>query len=141
MTYEVSTDSARLDIDLIHKFLSIESHWAKGIPRDLVERAIANCIPFAAYDDRGAMAGFARVVSDQAIFAYIGDVFVLPEHRGKGVSKMIMRSIREHPDLQGLRRWHLTTRDAHTLYEQFGFQELQNPKRHMEIFDPEVYSR
>jgi N-acetylglutamate synthase-like GNAT family acetyltransferase len=139
MRYEVSTDRARLDIDLIHKFLSTESYWAKNIPRDVMERSIENSIPFAAYDDRGGLAGFARVVTDRAVFAYIGDVFVLPEHRGHGVSKMIMQAIRAHPHLQGLRRWHLLTRDAHALYRQFGFQEIENPKRHMEMFDPNVY--
>lgn len=140
MTYEVSTDKERLDIDRIHKFLSEESYWAKNIPRGVFERSIENAICFAAYEG-SELAGFARVVTDRAVFAYIGDVFVLPEHRGHGVSKMIMQAIRAHPDLQGLRRWHLLTRDAHALYKQFGFREIENPARHMEIFVKDVYGK
>jgi len=138
MGYEVSTDKARLDIDLIHKFLSEDSYWAKNIPRVVVERSIDNSLCFGAYDGRD-QAGFTRVVTDYAVFAYIGDVFVLPAHRGKGVSKMIMKAIRSHPDLQGLRRWALATRDAHGLYEKFGWRSLENPERMMEIVDPEIY--
>ena len=138
MGYEVSTDKARLDIDLIHKFLSEESYWAKNIPRPVVERSIANALCFGAYDGPEQV-GFTRVVTDYAVFAYIGDVFVLPAHRGRGVSKMIMQAIRDHPDLQGLRRWHLLTRDAHALYRQFGFRDIENPARHMEIFVKDAY--
>jgi GNAT superfamily N-acetyltransferase len=140
MGYEVSTDKARLDIDLIHKFLSEESYWAKNIPRAVVERSIENALCFGAYDGRDQV-GFTRVVTDYAVFAYIGDVFVLPAHRGKGVSKMIMQTIKSHPDLQGLRRWHLLTRDAHALYRQFGFREIEVPARHMEIFVKDVYGQ
>ena len=140
MAYEVSTDKQRLPIDLIHKFLSEESYWAKNIPRDVVERSIENAICFAAYQGE-ELAGFARVVTDRAVFAYIGDVFVLPKHRGHGVSKMIMEAIKSHPELQGLRRWHLLTRDAHALYKQFGFREIETPARHMEIFVRDVYSK
>ena len=139
MRYEVSTDKARLDIDLIHKFLSEDSYWAKNIPRNVFERSIENSICFGAYDG-DEQAGFARVVTDCAVFAYIGDVFVLPEHRGRGVSKLIMQAIRSDARLQGLRRWHLLTRDAHNLYRQFGFRDLENPARHMEIFVKDVYS-
>ncbi len=138
MGYEVSTGKSRLDIDLIHKFLSNESYWAKNIPRDVLERSIDNSICFGAYEGR-EQAGFARVITDYAVFAYVADVFVLPAHRGRGVSKLIMQAIREHPDLQRLRRWHLVTRDAHALYRQFGFRDLENPARHMEIFDNDVY--
>ena len=140
MAYEVSTDKARLDIDLIHKFLSEDSYWAKNIPRAVLERSIENALCFGAYDG-GDQAGFARVVTDYAVFAYIGDVFVLPEHRGRGVSKLIMQAIRDHPGLQGLRRWHLLTRHAHALYRQYGFREIEDPARHMEIFVKDVYSR
>ena len=139
MGYEVSTDKARLDIDLIHNFLSKESYWAKNIPRAVVERSIENALCFGAYDGNQQV-GFTRVVTDYAVFAYIGDVFVLPEHRGRGVSKMIMQAIRSHPGLQGLRRWHLLTRDAHALYRQFGFREVEVPARHMEIFVKDAYS-
>ena len=138
MAYEVSTDKQRLPIDLIHKFLSEESYWARNIPREVVERSIENAICFAAYQGE-ELAGFARVVTDRAVFAYIGDVFVLPKHRGHGVSKMIMEAIKRHPELQGLRRWHLLTRDAHALYKQFGFREIETPARHMEIFVKDVY--
>jgi GNAT superfamily N-acetyltransferase len=134
----ISTDQSRLDVDMIHRFLSEESYWAKNVPRDRVERAIANSICFGAFDD-GKQVGFARVITDHTAFAYVGDVFVLPSHRGQGISKLLMDAIRTHPDLQGLRRWHLVTADAHGLYQQFGFRELQNPARHMEIFTPDVY--
>jgi len=130
--YTISTDKSRLDRAMIHKFLSEDSYWARNIPRDLVERSIENAICFGAYDGERQI-GFARVVTDRATFAYIGDVFVLPSHRGRGVSKQIMQAIRDHPELQNLRRWHLLTRDAHKLYEQFGFHALTSPERHMEI--------
>jgi GNAT superfamily N-acetyltransferase len=138
MGYEVSTDKSRLDIDLIHNFLSKESYWAKNIPRDVLERSIENALCFGAYDG-SEQVGFARVITDYAVFAYVGDVFVLPAHRGRGVSKLIMKAICGHPDLQRLRRWHLLTRDAHALYRQFGFRELENPARHMEMFVKEPY--
>src|SRR5690349_5148842 len=125
--YTISTDKSRLDIGMIHKFLSEESYWAKNIPRDVVERSIENAICFGAYDGERQI-GFARVVTDRATFAYVGDVFVLAEFRGAGISKMIMQAIRDHPELQQLRRWYLLTRDAHSLYEQFGFHALVKPE-------------
>ena len=130
--YTISTDKSRLDVDMIHRYLSEEAYWSRNIPRDLVERSIDNSICFGAYDGHKQV-GFARVVSDCATFGYIGDVFVLPPHRGRGVSRQIMQAIREHPDLQRLRRWHLVTTDAHGLYEQFGFRKLTKPERHMEL--------
>jgi predicted acetyltransferase len=136
--YTISTDKSRLDVAMIHRYLSEESYWAKGIPRVLVERAIENSICFGAYDgDR--QIGFARVVTDRVVFAYVGDVFVLDSYRGRGVSKQIMQAIRDHPDLRRLRRWHLLTRDAHGLYKQFGFQELEKPEMHMEIRAKDPY--
>ncbi len=130
--YTISTDKSRLDVAMIHRYLSEESYWAKNIPRDLVDRSIEHSICFGAYDgDR--QIGFARVVTDSATFAYVGDVFVLSPHRGRGVSKQLMQAIREHADLQRLRRWHLLTYDAHALYEQFGFHKLEKPEWHMEI--------
>ena len=129
--YTISTDKSRLDVDMIHEFLH-SSYWAKHIPRELVERSIENSICFGAYEG-GKQIGFARVITDSATFAYVGDVFVLPSHRGRGISKQLMLAIREHPALQRLRRWHLLTRDAHALYEQFGFHKLDKPERHMEI--------
>jgi len=128
----VSTDKSQLDIDLIHRFLSEQSYWAKNIPRDVVERSIANSLCFGAFED-GRQIGFARAVSDYAVFAYVGDVFVIESHRGRGVSKMLMKAMMEHPSLQGLRRWMLLTSDAHDLYRQFGFTGIANPEKHMEI--------
>jgi len=131
MTVEISSERARIDFETVYRFLSEESYWAKGIARDVVERSIENALCFGAYDG-GTQIGFARVVTDFATFAYVGDVFVLPSHRGQGVSKAIMAAIRDHPRLQRLRRWHLVTHDAQGLYTQFGFRELRNPERHME---------
>jgi GNAT superfamily N-acetyltransferase len=130
----VSTDPARLDLDVIHGFLA-GSYWAAGIPREVVERAVRHSLCFGAYaEDR--QVGFARVISDRATFAYVSDVFVLPSHRGRGVGKRLMAAIVGHPDLQGLRRWVLFTRDAHGLYRQFGFGEARHPDRLMEILAP-----
>lgn len=135
---EISTDNARLDVALIHRFLSEESYWATHVPRDVVERSIANSLCFAAYED-GRQVGFARVITDRATFAYLADVFVVPSHRGRGVGKSIMDAIRKHADLQGLRRWMLATRDAHGLYRQYGFGEVANPRRLMEIVVANAY--
>jgi GNAT superfamily N-acetyltransferase len=139
-TYEVSTDPARLDVALIHRWLSQESHWARGIPRDTVERALANALNFAAFDRNGRQVGFARIVTDKATFAWLADVFVIDEHRGKGLSRLLMQAIVDPPDLQGLRRWLLATRDAHGLYEKFGFT-APPPGRLMERLDPDIYTR
>lgn len=136
--YTISTDKSRLDVAMIHRYLSEESYWAKNIPRELVERAIENSICFGAYDGERQI-GFARVVTDRVVYAYVGDVFVLDAYRGRGVSKQLMQAIRDHPDLQRLRRWHLLTRDAHALYRQFGFQELGKPELHMEISVKDPY--
>jgi N-acetylglutamate synthase-like GNAT family acetyltransferase len=137
--YEISTDEMRLNLDVIHGFLS-NSYWAKNIPRDLVERSIRNSLCFGIYRD-GKQVGFARVISDFATFAYLADVFVLPEHRGKGVSKQLMETILEHRDLQGLRRFFLATLDAHGLYAQFGFEPLDHPERYMSIHRPNLYEQ
>jgi GNAT superfamily N-acetyltransferase len=136
--YTVSTDRQRLDYDLIHSFLT-ESYWAAGIPIDVVRRSIENSLPFGVY--RGAeQVGFARVVTDYATFAYLADVFVVEAHRGRGLAKWLVDVIASHPDLQGLRRWMLATRDAHELYRGVGFTELKQPGRWMERHDAEVYS-
>ena len=127
----VSTDPARLDLDAVHGFLTT-SYWAAGIPRENVERSIRHSLCFGAYVD-GRQVGFARVISDRATFADVCDVFALPSHRGRGVGKRIMAAIRAHPELQGLRRWTLATRDAHGLYRQFGFTGPRHPERMMEI--------
>ena len=135
--YEISTDRNRLDVALIHEFLR-SSYWAQGIPRAVVERSIQHSLCFGAYLD-GRQVGFARVISDFAAIAHVADVFVVPEHRGRGISKLLMRAIVEHPDLQGLRRMLLVTRDAHGLYAQFGFQPLTHPEHFMTVHKPDTY--
>ena len=140
MTHQVSTDPARLDVGLVHRWLSEESHWARGVPHAVIERALENSLNFAAYDDGGQQVGFARIVTDKATFAWLADVFVIDAHRGKGVSRLLMQAIVDHPDLQGLRRWLLATRDAHGLYEKFGFTSPP-PGRLMERLDPDIYTR
>jgi GNAT superfamily N-acetyltransferase len=145
--YQVSTDPTRLDVHLIHEFLSEHSYWARGIPRDVVARAIANSLCFGVYalgdtnpDSDWRQVGFARVSTDRATFAYLADVFILPEYRGQGLSKRLMEAVLAHPDLQGLRRWMLATADAHELYRRFGFAELSQPDRFMQRHDPDVYT-
>lgn len=133
---EVSTDPARIDLDVVHGFLA-GSHWATGIPREVVERAVRNSLCFGAYRD-GRQVGFARVISDRATYAYVSDVFVLPEERGAGIGQRLMAAIVAHPDLQGLRRWNLFTRDARALYRKFGFGDARYPERLMEIM-PDPY--
>jgi GNAT superfamily N-acetyltransferase len=128
---EISNDKSRIDVGRVHRFLAEESYWAANIPRGVVETAIENSLCFGAYDG-AELVGFARVVTDYAVFAYVGDVFVIASHRGRGISKAIMAAIRSHPRLQGLRRWSLLTRDAHELYRQFGFTALASAERHME---------
>ena len=136
---EVTTDPSRLNIDVIHGFLS-QSYWAECIPREIVERSIRGSLCFGAY--RGdAQIGFARVISDRATYAYIADVFVLEPFRGDGVGKLIMQCIMSHPDLQGLRRWSLLPRDAHGLYGRFGFESPRHPGRFMEISSPDIYRK
>ncbi|WP_400192484.1 GNAT family N-acetyltransferase [Hymenobacter sp. B81] len=131
--FSISPDPARLDVGLIHDYLGRHSYWAPGISRELVERSIRHSLCFGVYDEAtGAQVGFARVVSDQATFAYLCDVFVLEAYRGRGLSKQLMQYIIDYPALQGLRRWLLATRDAHSLYAQFGFTPLAAPPRFME---------
>lgn len=135
----ISTDPARLDLNTICEFLQT-SYWAKGRRRSVVERAIKNSLCFGAYWN-GKHVGFARVVSDRAVFAYLMDVFVLPEFRGRGISKVLMRAILDHPDLQSLRVFLLATWDAHGLYSQFGFRPLAEPRHWMAIHDLESDTR
>jgi GNAT superfamily N-acetyltransferase len=136
----ISTDRERLSLDVVHDFLT-NCYWAKGIPRDVVARSIEHSLCFGVYDgkDADAQVGFARVVSDFATVAYLGDVFVLESHRGRGLSKWLMECIVQHPALQNLRRWILLTRDAHGLYSQFGFTPLKAADRYMELHRPDVY--
>ena len=137
--YVISTDPAKLDLDVIHGFLS-RAYWCEGIPRQTLERAIQNSLCFGVYAE-GRQAGFARIISDRATFAYLADVFILEAHRGRGLSKWMMRVIMAHPDLQGLRRWSLGTRDAHGLYSRYGFARPKFPDRLMEIYNPDIYRR
>ena len=138
--YEISTDQDRLDVDLVFRFLSEESYWSPGIPRAVVERSINNSMCFGVYHGE-VQVGFARIVTDKATFALVADVFIMEAHRGKGLSKWLMHEVVEHPDLQGLRRLLLLTSDAHSLYAQFGFTEIGNPGRFMEVLYPDVYGR
>jgi GNAT superfamily N-acetyltransferase len=136
----ISTDRKQLDVDVIHGFLT-NCYWAKGIPRYIVARSIEHALCFGVYDAEGAQVGFARVISDFATIAYVGDVFVLETHRGRGLGKWLMECIVAHPELQGLRRWILTTRDAHGLYSQVGFTPVKWPERFMELFQADVYRK
>jgi GNAT superfamily N-acetyltransferase len=136
---EISTDPKRFDLGLIHSYLT-SSYWAAGIPRDVVARSIENSLCFGVYED-GEQVGFARVITDRATFGYLADVFIVESHRGRGLSKRLMEAIVAHPELQNLRRWALITRDAHGLYEQFGFKPLPAPERWMEKHDPNVYRK
>ncbi|HEX4784229.1 MAG TPA: GNAT family N-acetyltransferase [Candidatus Sulfotelmatobacter sp.] len=136
----ISTDRGRFDLDVIHRFLT-NCYWAKGIPREVVSRSIEHSLCFGVYDGRGAQVGFARVVSDFATVAYLGDVFIVESHRGRGLSRWLMECITRHPALQNLRRWILLTRDAHGLYAQFGFTPVKAPERYMELHRPDVYEK
>jgi GNAT superfamily N-acetyltransferase len=138
-SFQVTCDPARFDHSVITDFLS-SSYWANGIPGATVEKSLRNSLCFALLDaDR--QVGFARVITDRATIAYLGDVFILPVYRNRGLSKWLMECVMSHPDLQGLRRWILATRDAHGLYEKFGFTALKKPELFMELHDPEVYRR
>lgn len=136
--YEVSDETARIDAGVVHGFLTGESYWAQHIPRATTERAIANSLCFGLYHGREQV-GFARVVTDRATFGYLCDVFVAPAHRGHGVGRWLVSCVLQHPDLQGLRRLCLVTRDAHGLYQPFGFRAMPDPARYLEIHRPDVY--
>jgi GNAT superfamily N-acetyltransferase len=137
--FTVSTDKERLDLGLIHRFLS-NVYWAKGIPAEVVRRAIDHSLCFGLYEGARQI-GFARVVTDFATFAYMSDVFVEEGFRGRGLGDWLIGTIMAHPELQGLRRWNLATRDAHGLYRRHGFAAPANPERYMEIVDLDVYLR
>ena len=147
--YVISTDQARLDFDVIHDYLT-QSYWSPGIPRATVERAARNSMAFGVYyvpaagdarSDNWEQVGFGRVITDRTTFAYLADVFVLEAHRGRGLGVWLVETISAHPELQGLRRWVLATRDAHGLYARFGFTPVKEPARWMERVDREVYGR
>ena len=133
----VSTDPGRLDVHAIHAFL-VTSYWAEGLPRETLERALGNSLCFGLYEGERQI-GLARVITDRATYAYLCDVYVLPERRGRGLGAWMMGCVMAHPDLQGLRRFSLVTRDAHELYRPFGFTEIAAPGGHMEIARPGIY--
>ena len=133
--YVISTDRARLDLSMIHDFLTNSSYWAVGRKMEIVKRSIEHSLPFGLYDNERQI-GFARVVTDYATFAWLADVFVLEEARGKGLGTWLVEVILAHPELQGFRRWTLATKDAHEIYRKFGFSELKRPERWMERRDP-----
>lgn len=135
--FTVSDGQARLDVAAIHAFLS-RSYWAENIPLAVVQRSIARSLCFGLYHEREQI-GFARLITDRATFAYLADVFVLEAWRGRGLAKFLMRCVRAHPELQGLRRWMLATADAQPFYEQFGFVSPRQPERLMEIVDRGIY--
>ena len=137
--YEISTDPARIDARMVHEFLA-NSYWARGIPLEIVRKSIENSICFGVYFGKQQV-GFARIISDLATFAYLADVFILPDYRGRGLSRWLMECIVSHPDLQGLRRWMLATHDAHGLYAKFGFTRIKSSEPWMEIHRPDVYAR
>lgn len=138
--YVLSTDPARLDLGLIHRYLSEESYWARGIPCEVVRRSIENSICFGIYQESQQVA-FSRVISDLATYAWIGDVFVLPAQRKQGLGKWLVEAMLQHPDLQGLRRWTLATGDAHDLYARYGFRPIEQPGRLMELHPPNIYAQ
>jgi GNAT superfamily N-acetyltransferase len=135
--YSISTDPSKLNLDIIHNYISNESYWGKGRSLEVVKRSIDNSLPFGIYY-KDEMIGFARILTDYATFAWVADVFILDEHRGKGLSKWLMETILSNPQLQGFRRWVLATKDAHELYRRFGFRELNKPERWMERPDPNM---
>ena len=135
--YTISTERERIDLAAVHRFISEESYWGKGRPLEVVRRSVENSYPFGIYRG-GEMVGFARVVTDYATFAWLADVFVLPGHRGRGLSKWLMEVILSRPELQGFRRWAMATKDAQGLYRQFGFINLYRPERWMERPDPSM---
>ena len=137
--YAISDDPQRLDIDVVHGFIS-QSYWAKAIPKPLLERSIQNSMCWGVYHGK-TQVGFARIITDKATFAYLCDVFIAEKHRGKGLSKALVAAIKAHPDLQGLRRWNLVTIDAHSLYEQFDFRTAAQPERYMEILRHGIYEQ
>ncbi len=135
--FTVSSALSHMDMNVVHGYLS-RAYWCEGLPRETLERAMRNSLCFGLFEGENQV-GFARVVSDRATFAYVCDVFVLPSHQGKGLGTWLMQCVVRHPELQGLRRWHLTTRDAHSLYRKVGFTLLSKPERHMEVFTLDMY--
>lgn len=137
----ISTERAELDVAMVHRFLSSQAYWCRGIPLETVERAIAGSLCFAGYVEGAGQVAFARAITDGATFAYLADVFVLPEHRGHGYGRQLVAAIMAHPQLQGLRRFMLATSDAHGLYADYGFTAPAHPQTLMEVLHPDVYAQ
>lgn len=139
--YTISTNPALIQVEVVQQYLSQDSYWAKNIPLELVQKSIEGSLCFGVYENSHQI-GFARLITDKATFAYLADVFILAEHRGKGLSKWLMATIHAHPELQGLRRWLLGTKDAHTLYEQFGWTRFGEEQMHrfMQLHNPKTYN-
>ncbi|BED89462.1 N-acetyltransferase [Pseudoalteromonas sp. MM1] len=138
--YTISTDKNKLNFNVIYNFIA-NSYWAKGIPKSVMQKAIDNSMCFGVYSAQNEQIGFARVVTDNATFAYLADVFIIPDLQGNGLSKLLVKTIVEHPELQGLRRFLLATADAHGLYTQYGFKPIDNPALLMQINPENVYSK
>lgn len=136
--YFFTTDKSKIDIASAHDFLSNHAYWCKNIPFEVFKKSFENALCFAVFENEVQIA-FARVITDYATIAYLGDVYVLPQYRGKGVSKLLLKQIMNHKELQGLRRWILLTGDAHGLYKQFGWEEIKSPEKWMEIAKPNIY--
>ncbi|MRI32937.1 GNAT family N-acetyltransferase [Endozoicomonas sp. OPT23] len=136
--FSISSDKSRLNLSVIHAYLSKDAYWCQGVPEATVTKAIQNSLCFGIYQ-KNEQVGFARLVTDKATFAYLADVFVLPDFQGQGLSKWLMECILEHPDLQGLRRIALMTGDAHGLYERYGFKPAAVPENYMEKHNPTIY--
>jgi GNAT superfamily N-acetyltransferase len=128
--YQADDDLTRIQLDVVHPFLTT-AYWSVGVPRDVVERALAGSLVVGLYASDGAQVGMGRAVTDRATFAWLADVFVLPEHRGRGLGRFVIETLLDHPDLQGLRRIMLATADAHDLYRGYGFEELDDPARYL----------
>lgn len=136
--YRLSFDKNELQLDVIHGFLKT-AYWSEDVPKATVEKAIQGSFCVGCFDPNGAQVGFARIITDQATFAYLADVFVLPDHRGQGLAAKLVRGLMDHKDMQGLRRWLLATADAHGVYEKLGFKAVENPELFMEINVPNIY--
>ena len=136
--YRISEDISQMDLEVLHRYLS-RSYWSEGIPFETMCKAFRSSLCFGILTESGCQVGFARMITDSATFAYLADVFILEEHRGKGLSKWLMETILSHGDLQGLRRMMLATKDAHGLYEQFGFESLASPEKMMELLVSDIY--
>lgn len=136
--FRISSNYEDMDLDAVHAFLS-QTYWAKGIPRETLSKAMRNSMCFGVFAASGDQVGFARIITDSATYAYLGDVYILEKYRGIGLSKWLMSEVVSHPELQGLRRFALATLDAHGLYEKYGFKPLARPEMFMEAWNPDVY--